>query len=690
MADQMERSLQETAEVWPGLTRRLGGESGTFAVFTVAYLALVWLGYQCKIDSLHLTVIWPSAGLLMAALYMAPFRRWPVFIGLQLACEYAVGLLVREPTLPGGIVLFMLANTADAVVGALIARSRFWRVSHVRITQAVQLLLATAAGASVSAALGAAVAVQFYDGDSYVLQWQLWWVGNWLGSIAVAPTVIYWSLAARRPPPALQVARPWEIGAFLVALGASVFWLFSTPISESRSLLQTPTVPLALLLAVGFRLPPRWACLLALAAVLLAAVLGVSGSNPFPGVNDYAQLLTLQSYLALMASVTLIVAILVAAMKISLQEVSSSEARYRNFIAMSSEAVWRVEIDPPLPVSLPPEQQRQWLEEHARVAEGNALFDRLAASCTETGVDHGPQWVPARSWCALFEKHLEQAAREDFRLDDLRLVAQVAGKPRTFSTSFSGVVVDGRLQRIWCVARDVSEIVDLNTRLMRERERLKAYAHQVINAEERARRSTAKDLHDGIGQTLTGMAMSLEVARMQAPQVSTLLDDVRANLRKVQDRTRSMIADLSPPGLYELGLQPALQWLVVHFRSQEKLRVHLECKVVEEAINMEVRVLVFKLVRELLRNVVKHSGVDSASALVRGDRTAIHVEVEDTGRGFEWQMEMFGPRPGTFGLWSISDRVADVGGTFRVDTAPGHGSRFMLQIPLTLTGKEPP
>lgn len=669
--------------VWPALAQRLGGEHVVLITFVVCYLPLVWLGYLFKTDALQLTVIWPSAGLMMAVLYLAPLRRWPALIALQLACEYTIGLLVREPSLPGGIVLFMLANTSDAVVGALIARSRMWRVNLVRITQAVQFLLATAAGASVSATLGAAIAVHNYGADSYALQWQLWWVSNWLGSLAVAPLIIYWSLSARRVYQSLRLSRRWEIWIHAAALAASIWWLFSSPVAEAASLLQTPAVPLVLLLIAAFRLPPRWTGLLALGAVLMAAGLGVSGRNPFPGADPYAQLLALQTYLTLMVAVTLIVSILVTAMKIGLDEVSSSEARYRSFISMSSEAVWRVELQPPMPVTLPVEEQRQWLRDHARVAESNALFDRFTGACTEKGVDHGPTWLPARSWCALFEQHLEQAARDNYRLDGLRLVAQISGQPRSFISTFSGVVADGRLQRIWCVARDVTEIVDLNTRLLRERERLKAYAHQVINAEERARRATAKDLHDGIGQSLTGMAMSLEVARMQAPQVSTLLDDVRANLRKVQDRTRYMIADLSPPGLYELGLQPALQWLVVHFRSQEKLRVHLDCEIEEDAISMELRVMVFKLVRELLRNVAKHSGVDSANAQVRGDRTRIQVEVQDTGRGFEWQMEMFGPQPGTFGLWSIADRVADVGGEFRVDTAPGHGSRFMLEIPLT-------
>src|SRR5690606_207862 len=136
-------------------------------------------------------------------------------------------------------------------------------------------------------------------------------------------------------------------------------------------------------------------------------------------------------------------------------------------------------------------------------------------------------------------------------------------------------------------------------------------------------------------------------------------------------------------GLYELGLAPALQWLVVHFRSQDKLRVQLHYEVQEDAISMDLRVLIFKLVRELLRNVVKHSGVDVARVQVRGDRQSVRIEVTDEGRGFEWQMEMFGPRPGAFGLWSISDRVADFGGRFSVETSPGQGARFLLEFPLT-------
>jgi signal transduction histidine kinase len=60
------------------------------------------------------------------------------------------------------------------------------------------------------------------------------------------------------------------------------------------------------------------------------------------------------------------------------------------------------------------------------------------------------------------------------------------------------------------------------------------------------------------------------------------------------------------------------------------------------------------------------------------------VVVSDEGRGFEWQMEMFGERSGRFGLWSVADRVRDVGGTFDVQTAVGSGARFVMKLPLVL------
>lgn len=683
MASDIRADLQDTSSAWPALVARTGSESWLLVAFAICYAPLVWLGYAYKTGPDQLSVLWPAVGFLLAVLILAPVRRWPVLIVLQLTIEYLVAWLVRDPSVPGGILLFMIPNSIDAMVGALVARSQLWRVGILRVGLALQFPLASAVGATVSATIGAASTLLNYGAFDYVTQWQLWWTGNWLGTLVMAPPLLFWALPVRRQYASLRVTRPVETIVLGLLLAASTWVLFDRPSGAPDSLLQTPAVPVAILLAIAFRLQLRWASLLALGGVMLAAARGAADPGNFVAEDPVTRMLVLQTHLIMMAAVPLIVGTLVTSMRMAMDQVSTSEARYRTFIELSSEAIWRVEIAPPMPVSLPVDAQRDWIRRHARVAESNGAFDRYLEHCTEGLHDHGSSWQPGRSWCALYEAQLENLAASNHSMDGLRFVAQVDGRERTFIVTFNGIVADGYLQRFWCVAREVSEIVDLNTRLLRERERLRAYAHQIANAEERARRATAVDLHDGIGQALTGMAMTLEVARMQAPQVAPLLDDVRTSLRSVQERTRNMIADLSPPGLYELGLGPALQWLVVHFRSQDKLRVQLRCDVREEAIPMDLRVLVFKLVRELLRNVVKHSGVDTARVNVKGDARKVVVEVTDAGRGFEWQMEMFGPRPGQFGLWSISDRVSDFGGEFRVDTAPGEGAKFTLEFPLS-------
>ncbi len=155
----------------------------------------------------------------------------------------------------------------------------------------------------------------------------------------------------------------------------------------------------------------------------------------------------------------------------------------------------------------------------------------------------------------------------------------IQGRSHDFVTSFCGVVQDGHLLRIWGVARDITEL---------DRPQCapaaRAGAAEDVRAAAGHRRGegaafTAVDLHDGIGQTLVGMAMTLDVARQHAPSdVALLVDEVRARLRDVQERTRQMITDLSPPGLYDLGLVPALQWLAVYMRGHDRLSVELDAR----------------------------------------------------------------------------------------------------------------
>jgi signal transduction histidine kinase len=81
--------------------------------------------------------------------------------------------------------------------------------------------------------------------------------------------------------------------------------------------------------------------------------------------------------------------------------------------------------------------------------------------------------------------------------------------------------------------------------------------------------------------------------------------------------------------------------------------------------------------------------VQAARVVVSENADRLQVQVSDQGRGFEWQMDMFGAASGGLGLWSIADRVHEAGGSFSVDTAPGRGSRFEMDFPLQRIATEP-
>jgi signal transduction histidine kinase len=256
------------------------------------------------------------------------------------------------------------------------------------------------------------------------------------------------------------------------------------------------------------------------------------------------------------------------------------------------------------------------------------------------------------------------------------------GAQFSYITGFRGVIEQGKLVRVWCVAREITELVELNRHLSEKRDRLQVYARQLVGAEERARRATAVDLHDGIGQQLVGLAMTIDAAAARAPpEVRLLLGEATHTVREVQAITQRVIADLSPPGLYELGLEAALKWLSVFMRGKDNLRVELQVDADAAAYNLELRVLAFRLIRELLRNVVKHAGVKAAAVTVTQTPDELRVVVEDHGVGFEWQLSLFEQRSAGFGLWSVADRVRAAAGEMTVDTAPGRGCRVSVVFP---------
>jgi len=277
-------------------------------------------------------------------------------------------------------------------------------------------------------------------------------------------------------------------------------------------------------------------------------------------------------------------------------------------------------------------------------------------------------------------------------MDGLRFTLPTDAGPQVYLANFSGVVADGKLMRIWGVARNITQLADLNERLRREQERLQAYARQLVGAEERALRTIAVNMQEGVERQLAEMNITVDAIASRSPAgLRQLLDGLRATLGEVQEHTRQLIEDVSPPGLYDIGLGAALQWLAIYMRGRESLQVALSVRLNEETLTLNTRVLIFQVIRELLRNVAAHARVDSAQVHVIQSADDLTIEVIDAGVGFDWQYDLFTDQARGFGLFSVADRVRSANGRLTVDTAPGKGCRVTVHFPMeaSLTHSRP-
>ncbi len=163
------------------------------------------------------------------------------------------------------------------------------------------------------------------------------------------------------------------------------------------------------------------------------------------------------------------------------------------------------------------------------------------------------------------------------------------------------------------------------------------------------------------------------------------LAQIENNLRDAIKTARSLTAELSPPVLRQCGLAAALKWL----RAWCGEKYGMDVKVaVEDEVDpgADVSVTLFRSVRELLFNIVKHAGVSSANLRMwRTDDGIVKLEVRDEGVGFDpEEVRAREGAVGGFGLFSIRERMEWLGGGLEIESAPGVGSRFTLWVPPTV------
>jgi signal transduction histidine kinase len=231
----------------------------------------------------------------------------------------------------------------------------------------------------------------------------------------------------------------------------------------------------------------------------------------------------------------------------------------------------------------------------------------------------------------------------------------------------------------------VAERKRAERKLISYQKRLKSLASELSSIEEKERRRIASELHDRIGQTLVAMNIKLVGLReLSTPnERNIVIDEIRTLLEETVQDTRTLTFELSPPVLYELGFEPAVEWLIEQFQEQHKILIELVTDEGYKPLVDDIRILLFKSLRELLTNIVKHARAHSTKVLLKNEDGNIRIVVEDDGVGFDisgFRSKI--SKAGGFGLFNIRERLEYLGGHLEVVSKPGHGTQITLTAPL--------
>lgn len=226
---------------------------------------------------------------------------------------------------------------------------------------------------------------------------------------------------------------------------------------------------------------------------------------------------------------------------------------------------------------------------------------------------------------------------------------------------------------VTALKRAEEEVIALNARVANA-----VVATAEATAEERERQSLARDLHDDLGQLLALAALKLGRLRGEVPATSReVLADVEKLIHEARERTESFTFRLSPPLLQDVGLVAAAEWLAEEIKRRYGLSVTVHHDGRPKLLDEATRVTLFRALRELLINVARHAKTSVAHVrLWSTDAAAVGLSVEDAGVGFDRSDEPYG-----FGLFSIRERLHQLGGSVTIEAAPGNGVKVVLLAP---------
>jgi signal transduction histidine kinase len=238
------------------------------------------------------------------------------------------------------------------------------------------------------------------------------------------------------------------------------------------------------------------------------------------------------------------------------------------------------------------------------------------------------------------------------------------------------------------VEKRTAELVTANEQLKKSEDELRILSSQLLTAQEQERGRIARELHDGIGQSLSAIKFKIEdaigqlgkdVAGSSVNSLTSLIPLIQSTVEEVRKITMA----LRPSTLDDLGILATIAWFCREFQeTYANVKIQKEIGLEEADIPESLKTVIFRVVQEALNNVAKHSGADSVTIFLTKRDDTIELTIEDNGRGFDLKeaFDIVGSKRG-FGLGSMKERIELSGGSFSLESIRREGTTVKAYWP---------
>jgi len=238
------------------------------------------------------------------------------------------------------------------------------------------------------------------------------------------------------------------------------------------------------------------------------------------------------------------------------------------------------------------------------------------------------------------------------------------------------------------VAERTAELAKSTVSLKREIAERRRLSHRFLNAQEDERRRIALELHDELGQDLSVLKLQFDFIKRQLSESQFALNDriesISTTLSQTIEKVRGISRELIPSVLIDLGLAPALRWLIRTLAEHSNIEVSSNIPGLEDLFSTEQQIALYRIFQEIFTNIRKHAQATLVSIDIGSEDSKVFFRVEDNGIGFDMQrIESISAAERGLGLAAMEERVKMLDGNVEIFSRVGTGTRVAFEIPIS-------